>query len=161
LNDIALAPWSVDGLRSARAAHVDPARTWEVATICIRPDAGANRLFAAAALYHAIARAARVNGIRSIVMIMDDRARQLLTATGVTTRPLPGTRPAAYLGSPASTPVYGHLAEMADLQRRLNPDAHRLIDLGVGLDGVTVPPPEAFRLTDRDEATGRVLASSR
>ena len=82
------------------------------------------------------------------------------------TRPLPGTHAAPYLGSPASTPVYGHFAEMADLQRRTNPEAHRLIDLGVGLDGISVPAAETFRLRDAGESevafvADRILEVSR
>ena len=146
LNDAARMPWLVDGLRSARAARIDPSRTWDVATIGVRPHVGAARLFAAAALYHGVALAARVNRIQSIVMIMDERARRLLTAIGVETRALPGTHAAPYLGSPASTPLYGHLDQMADQQRRVNPEAHRLIGQGVGLDGVSVPEQAAFRL---------------
>lgn len=149
LNDAGQEPWLVDGLRSARAARIDPARTWDVATIGVRADAGAGLLFAAAALYHGIALAARVNRIQTIVMIMDERARRLLNATGVITQHLPGTRTAPYLGSPASTPLYGHLAQMADLQRRVNPEAHRLIGQGAGLDGVTVPEPAAFLLSSQ------------
>jgi hypothetical protein len=149
LNDAGRAPWLVDGLRSARAARIDPSRTWDVATIGVRADAGAGRLFAAAALYHGISLAARVNRIETIVMIMDERARRLLAATDVVTQPLPGTRTAPYLGSPASTPLYGHLAQMADRQRRVNPEAHRLIGQGAGLDGVTVPEPAAFLLANR------------
>ncbi len=149
LNDAGRAPWLVDGLRAARAARIDSARTWDVATIGVRADAGGSRLFAAAALYHGIALAARVNRIQTIVMIMDERARRLLSATGVITAPLPGTRTAPYLGSQASTPLYGHLAQMADLQRRANPEAHRLIGQGAGLDGVTVPEPAAFLFAGR------------
>lgn len=149
LNDTARLPWQTDGMRSARAAGVDPAKTWDVGTIGVRSDAGAARIFGAAALYHGIFLGARVNGIRSIVMLMDERARRLLTAASVMTQALPGTRPGPYLGSPASTPLYGHLAKMADMQRRLNPDAHRLIGQGIGLDGVSVPEPESFRLGER------------
>src|SRR4051794_31376719 len=36
LNDVSRPPWEVDGLRSARAAGVDPTRTWDVATIAVR-----------------------------------------------------------------------------------------------------------------------------
>ena len=163
LNDAGRPPWLVDGLRSARAARIDPARTWDVATIGVRADAGAGRLFAAAALYHGIDLAARVNRIQTIVMIMDERARRLLSATGVVTQPLPGTRAAPYLGSAASTPLYGHLAQMADVQRRVNPEAHRLIGQGAGLDGVSVPEPAAFLLADRSvwvPAVNSLLASS-
>lgn len=152
INDAARPPWGVDGERSARAARIDLSRTWDVATIGIRPNtASGARIFAAAALYHGIALAARVNRIQTIVMIMDERARRLLTGMGVITQPLPGMRPAPYLGSPASTPLYGNLAQMADMQRRDNPDAHRLIGQGVGLDGVSVPEPAEFQLGRRSQ----------
>jgi hypothetical protein len=147
INDAARPPWLVDGVRSARAAGIDLARTWDVATIAVRPDAGLSRLFAAAALYHGIALAARVNRIQTIVMIMDERARRLLTGTGVLTQPLPGAHAGPYLGSVASTPLYGNMAQMADLQRQVNPEAHRLIGQGIGLDGVSVPELTAFELT--------------
>lgn len=160
INDAARPPWGVDGARSARAARIDLDRTWDVATIGIRPDAGAARMFAAAALYHGIALAARVNRIQTIVMIMDERARRLLTGMGVMTQPLPGMRPGPYLGSPASTPLYGNLAQMADLQRRDNPDAHRLIGQGVGLDGVSVPESAAFQLGRRTQPVPTSAASS-
>jgi hypothetical protein len=160
LNDASRPPWLVDGLRSARAARIDPARTWDVATIGVRTDAGSSRLFAAVALYHGIALAAHVNRVQTIVMIMDERARRLLTGIGVMTQPLPGTHAAPYLGSPASTPLYGNLVQMAEMQRRVNPDAHRLIGQGVGLDGVTVPELAAFRLGDRSEAVRASAATS-
>jgi hypothetical protein len=154
LNDAGRAPWLIDGVRAARAAGVDPASTWDIATIGVRSDAPANmRMFAAATLYHGIAVAATLNGIRSLVMIMDERARRLLSATGVMTHRLPGANAEPYLGSPASTPVFGHVAQMIDGQRHTNPDAHRLISLGVGLDGVTVPELEAFRLVERQPAS--------
>jgi hypothetical protein len=152
LNDAARPPWSVDGLRSARAARIDPARTWDVATIAVRRHAGPSRMFAAAALYHGVALAARVNRIQSIVMIMDERARRLLTVIGVLTQALPGTCAAPYLGSPASTPLFGHLDQMTDSQRRVNPEAHRLISQGVGLDGVAVPEQASFLLGTRPRA---------
>jgi hypothetical protein len=40
--------------------------------------------------------------------------------------------------------VYAHFAPMLDNQRREFPDAYRLVTLGVGLDGILVPEPEAF-----------------
>jgi hypothetical protein len=149
LDDAGRPPWQVDGVRAARAAGIDPARTWDIATIGVRPDRGAPNLLTAAALYHGIVVATRVNRIRSVVMIMDERARRLLSAVGVRTNALPGTRVAPYLGSPASTPLYLHLAEMLDHQRRANPEGYRLVGQGLGLDGVTVPEPDAFRLDDR------------
>jgi hypothetical protein len=148
LKDAGRPPWCVDGVRAARAARIDLSRTWDVATIGVRSDRGAARLLTAAALYHGIVLAARANRVRSVVMIMDERARRLLTAIGVRTSALPGTRAAPYLGSPASTPLYLHLAEMLDNQRRTNPEGYRLIGQGIGLDGVSVPEPAAFRLRE-------------
>jgi hypothetical protein len=148
LNDIGRPPWSVDGLRSARAARIDPSRTLDVATIGVRADAGASRMFAAVALYHGIAIAARVNRIETFVMVLDERVRRLVTAMGLMTQALPGTHAEPYLGSPASAPLYGNLAQMADFARRVNPETHRLIGQGVGLDGVSVPALSAFQLGD-------------
>jgi hypothetical protein len=42
---------------------------------------------------------------------------------------------------------------MADRQRETNLDAHRLINLGIGLDGITIPEPTQFVL-----ASDRVVA---
>jgi len=138
LNDTRNRPWHVDGLRSARAAGIDPSRTWDVATIAVRRSSGRGSL-PAAALYHGIAAAAHANNVESIVMIMDARARRLLSAVGLQTHALPGTAEGEYLGSPRSTPLWAHLREMFGLQRQANPDAYRLIYQGIGLDGVSLP----------------------
>jgi hypothetical protein len=138
LNDIRRQPWNVDGLRSARAAGFDPSRTWDIATVAVRPDSGRGGL-CAAALYHGIAAAALANGIDYIVMIMDRRARRLLSASGMQTQTLPGTNEGEYLGSRTSTPLWADLRTMFDLQRRSAPDAYRLIFQGLGLDGITLP----------------------
>ena len=143
LADVARAPWSIDGVRAARAAGMALAQTWDVATIAIRKRAVRHSLLSAA-MYHALFRATRTNNIRWIVMIMDVRARRLLNASHIHTQLLPGTRPGPYLGSEASVPVWGDMPKMADRQRVTNPDAHRLINLGIGLDGIRVPEPAQF-----------------
>ncbi|HYU03149.1 MAG TPA: hypothetical protein VEL02_04820 [Jatrophihabitantaceae bacterium] len=160
LNDASGSPWLVDGVRAGQAVGIDPSSAMDVATIGVRADAGNLRMFAAAALYHGVIAAARQNGLRTLVMIMDERARRLLTATGLHTHRLPGTNAEPYLGSPASTPVFAHVAEMVDGQRRINPDAYRLITLGVGMDGVTLPELEAFRLAERQPASALSAAHS-
>jgi hypothetical protein len=137
LNDTRRAPWNVDGLRSARAAGIDPSRTWDIATIAVRRSSRGG--LAAAAMYHGIATAANANDIDTIVMIMDARARRLLSASGLQTRTLPGTSEGEYLGSQESIPVWADLREMFDLQRQTNPDAYRLIYQGIGLDGISLP----------------------
>jgi hypothetical protein len=143
LNDTRRAPWNVDGLRSARAAGIDPSRTWDIATIAVRRTSRGS--LAAAALYHGVAAAANANDIDSIVMIADARARRLFSASGMQTRALPGTSEGEYLGSARSTPVWADLREMFDLQRQRNPDAYRLIYQGIGLDGISLPTDWTWR----------------
>jgi hypothetical protein len=144
LNDTHRPPWHVDGLRSARAAGIDPARTWDIATIAVRRTSRRGSL-AAAALYHGVARAASANNIDSIVMIADARARRLFSASGMQTHVLPGTGEGEYLGSSRSTPLWADLREMFDQQRQTNPDAYRLIYQGIGLDGISLPTDWTWR----------------
>lgn len=145
LADVSRQPWNVDGSRSARAAGLDLRYTWDVATIAVRSGSGRGGLVACA-LYHGLIETLRANLARWIVMIMDRRARRLLDVAGLRTNPLPGTGPGEYLGSSSSTPLWANLAVMMDGQRSLNPEAHRLISMGVGLDGVQVPGRGQFAL---------------
>ncbi|GAB3598254.1 hypothetical protein GCM10027446_28030 [Angustibacter peucedani] len=147
--DVGQQPWGVDGLRSARAAGIDLSSTWEVATLGVRAGAAGGGTAGALALYHGLMTVARVNRMSTFVAILDERVRRLLGSVGITTRALPGTATAPYLGSDRSTPVYSHYAPMVDAQRRDLPDAYRLVTLGIGLDGVSIPPEEQFRLQPR------------
>ncbi|HEY5184074.1 MAG TPA: hypothetical protein VIM19_04015 [Actinomycetes bacterium] len=150
LADIGADPWNVDGERAAAAAGLQPATTWDIATVGVRTGLGAEGMLASVALYHGLVKVQRVNRVRHAVSIMDDKVKGLMDALGVYMHPIPGTRSAPYLGSPASTPVYGDCAKMVDGQRRANPDAYRLVGLGIGLDGIEVPGDDAFRLRERD-----------
>ena len=147
VNDVARAPWSVDGARAVRAAGAELAKVWDVATVAVRPDPTITPL-ASAALYHGLVMATRANGIRWIVMMLDERARRLLSIAGFVARPIPGTGPAPYLGSPASTPLVGDVAAMIDFQRRTNPEAYRLMSLGSGLINIEVPPLAHWVVSD-------------
>ena len=145
LQDIGRPPWSVDAARSIRAAGLDESRTWDFATVGYRRGLkGAGRL-AGAALFHGLIQTVRANEVASAVMIIDERVRTLLAAAGMFGRTLPGTQPASYLGSAASTPVYEHCAQAFDRQRTANPDAYRLFVLGNGLDGISVGGLADFR----------------
>lgn len=149
LDDAARPPWSLDVARSARAARLDLGQTWDVATLgCRRGLRGAGRL-ASAALFHGVVQVMRANEVRSAVMIIDERVRAVLASAGMTGHTLPGARPARYLGSAASTPVYRHCDEAFDQQRITNPEAHRLFTQGIGLDGIAVPPLAEFRFAER------------
>lgn len=144
LNDVGRPPWHLDGLRSARAAGVDPARTWDIATVAVRRGSGRGGL-CASALYYGIFRAAHANNIDFFVMIMDSHVRELLNAVGIQTQALPGAVTGEYLGSPSSTPLWGNLSRGAEQQRQGSPDAYRLIYQGIGLDGIALPTDWTWR----------------
>jgi hypothetical protein len=144
LNDVGREPWRVDGLRSARSAGVDPARTWDIATIAVRPGRGRGGL-CASALYHGLTCGIYANDVDFVVMIMDSFARQLLDALGMHTHVLPGTSTAEYLGSTASTPLWADVDRGLQQQRNEIPDAHRLVVQGVGLDGISLPTDWTWR----------------
>jgi N-acyl-L-homoserine lactone synthetase len=149
VDDVTRSPWSLDVGRSAAAVRLDLARSWDVATIGVRPDIHQGRGVLAMALYHGMITGLRVNDVSAIVAILDLRVRRLLHSAGIAMRPLPGTRPHAYLGSEASAPVYAHTVQTLENQRRRQPDAYRLVTLGVGLDGISVPSRDRFLLQQR------------
>lgn len=144
--DVQRPPWTVDAPRAAAAVGVDLTRTWDLATMGVRRGIrqGATRL--ASALYHGFTTAVRVNRVGAMIAILDEHVHRVVASAGVHLQALPGTRPEPYLGSPASRPVYARTAPYLDYQRRHRPEAHRLLTLGVGLDGVQVPERAHFRL---------------
>ena len=148
LVDVERAPWFVDANHSAAVAGMTPARTWDIATLASRRGvAGAGLL--AAALYHGIVTAMRANRIRWVVMIIDARARRLLSMLNLEGFVLPGTRAAPYLGSSASVPLWADVPRLMKVQRRSNPDAHAMIDRGVGLESIAFPEAADFLIKPR------------
>lgn len=146
LHDIGRAPWGVDGMRSAAVAGLNLTSTIEIATISSRRRSNSHGLRHTFALYRGLVLAARANQYSSLIAVLDDRVRRLLDTVGLLTLPLPGTGPAPYLGSPASTPVFAHGPQILDNQRRVSPEAFALVSQGAGLDGISVPLEDAFRL---------------
>jgi hypothetical protein len=88
----------------------------------------------------------RANGMRWVIMIMDVRARRLLTMLHLPTYPLPGTEPGPYLGSAASLPVWVEVAHMMQTQRRANPEGNDLVSEGIGFTDIALPEGAAFAL---------------
>jgi len=146
LHDIGRAPWGVDGSRAGNLAGLDLGSTIEIATISSRRKSTAHGLRHSFALYRGLVLASRANQFTSLVAILDDRVRRLLDTVGLVTLPLPGTGPAPYLGSEASTPVFAHGPAILDNQRRASPEAFALVSQGIGLDGISVPQEDEFRL---------------
>lgn len=150
LVEAALDPWFLDAARSAAVVGVDPAHTWDVATLAVGRGLGRHRLAVTAALYHGLTIAARQNRVSSLLMTVDERVRGILQQYfGLYTTALPGATPKPFEGSPASTPVFGHCAQMLDQQRRRSPEAYRLITQGIGLEAIDVPAAEHFDLLER------------
>jgi hypothetical protein len=145
IKDIGREPWLVDGERSARAVGIDPARSWDIATLGVRDGFRGQGLMVAMALYHGVLRSTSLNDAHSVTAIMDEHIRRVVATFGYAFPALPGTSTGAYLGSPRSTPVY-YLPSMVDAHRRRYPDSYRLLALGIGLDGISLPSPDQFCL---------------
>jgi hypothetical protein len=146
LEDVQRPPWRLSLEHIVERAGLEVDSCWDIATLGVRPQLRARGLFAAAALYHGLIAATRVNRVRSVVAILDDRVRSVLGSVSLDLRPIPGAGSAHYLGSAYSTPVFGHCTDMVDRQRRTNPEAYRFVTEGIGLDTVALGVAEDFRL---------------
>ncbi len=163
LTDLGGRPWRADVAESLATARIDEDSCWDIATLGVRRGLRAQGIYASAALYHGLMRSTRVNEVRSVVSVLDDRVRDLLDTVSLGLDPLPGAWAAPYLGSTSSTPVYGHCAPMVDRQRRVNREAHRLILVGEGLAGIDLPPVDHYRLAshvDLREPAARPASTS-
>jgi hypothetical protein len=100
----------------------------------------------ASALFHGLTKVSAVNRVDWMIAVLDRRARALMAAQGLEVHALPGTGPAPYLGSPSSTPVFAGMAALLARQRQVDPQAHRTLAFGRGLDDVALPAPDRFRV---------------
>jgi hypothetical protein len=148
--------WDVDGVAQLEETGLDLDHTWDVGSVAVRRDARKYGVLHAAALYHGLLRASAANDVRGFVSLIDERVRRLLGMFGLMVHPIPGTQTAQYGGSKATTPVWANMAKFVGDQRRTSPDAYRLVTLGVGLDGVRVPGPDAFKLRRPHDGEGRL-----
>ncbi|WP_375490104.1 hypothetical protein [uncultured Jatrophihabitans sp.] len=146
--EAALAPWHLDVARAIRLCGIDVRHTWDVATLSVDRTIGTRRATVLGALYHALVNLAAGNDVRYLTMTVDERVRSTLRMVGLPTTALPGARPAPFEGSAASTPAWGNCADMLSQQRQHNPEAHRLIRLGVGLTDVEMPDSASYRLAE-------------
>ena len=137
LVDVESEPWFADANSSARSAGMVAGQTCDIATVAVRRNVASAGVLSAA-LYHGLFSAMRANQFRWAVMIIDARARRLLSMLNLEGQVIPGTRPAPYLGSSVSVPLWADVPHLMELQRKRNPDAHRLIESGVGLDAIAL-----------------------
>ena len=143
------APWGMDPATAFAACGIDRGTTWDVASISVRRRSRGSGALWTAALCHGLFQVARENDVSATVAVLNEPARDLLDASGIVYATVPGASTRPFLGSPASTPVYAEMAALVSNQRRHFPEAHRLITLGSGLEGIQVPPAEGFRLRPR------------
>jgi hypothetical protein len=146
LSDIGRQPWGVDADRCVRAAGIDPARTWDIATLAVRRELGAGGRLMVAAMYYGLIHATRVNDCPWLVAIIDRRARSLLALLGFPMHAIPCTDPQFYMGSTASAPVFCHVPTVVAAQRTTDPEAYRLISAGQGLLDVRLPDDDVLVL---------------
>lgn len=139
LVDVTRPPWEADAARLVAAAGIDLERTWDVSTIGVRASRGAAGKMHHAMLMHGLLRVGSVNRMGAFVAILDEHVRALLGRMGLVYYALPGLSTEAYLGSPASTPVYAPFDRFLEVQRQRSPEAYRLVTLGIGLDGLVSP----------------------
>jgi hypothetical protein len=161
VQDIEGPPWDVDADAEAAKVGMDLSRTWDIATVAVRPEilGAAGTSVAAQILYHAAGEAAMANGASWMVAIADRRVRVLASNTGLTMRQIPGTGAAEYMGSPTSLPVYAHIETVFAEQRAQDPESYRRGTTGTGaehlFDEIVLPerheyvlPPTSVDLTE-------------
>jgi hypothetical protein len=144
--DMSAAPWRVDAARSVAAAGIDLTHTWDVATIAVRRELGSSGRVIASALFHGLIQVSAVNRVDWMIAVLDRRARALMAAQGLEVSCPARYRPGPYLGSPSSTPVFARMAALLARQRQVDPQAHRMLAFGRGLDDVALPAPDRFRV---------------
>jgi hypothetical protein len=148
LNDAAGPSWGLTVPTSCRAAGLDPARTWDVATFGVDAAMVGSSRQATLALLSVLFGALRDNEVVSFVAILDAGARRPFQALGVEMLDLPGASAAPYLGSPASVPVYRHVADLHREHLLRFAVMHDQVFHGRGVTGLDplACRPGAFRL---------------
>ena len=136
------APWAMDPATAFAACGIDRSTTWDVASISVRRRSRGTGALWTAALCHGLFQVARENEVSATVAILNEPARYLLDSSGIIYATVPGASTRPFLGSPASTPVYADMEALVANQRRHFPEAHRLITMGMGLEGIQVPSVE-------------------
>ena len=128
---------------------LDPATTWEVATISVRRRAEGVGPVWTAALLHGLLELTRVNRATAVVAVLDEGPAPCSAVPASPSSRFPGCEPRPYCGSPSSTPVWTDLDAMRRRQRLTQPESYRLVTLGPGLHGVELPDADAFRLDEQ------------
>jgi hypothetical protein len=115
-------------------------------TFAVREGVRRRGYAASHALLYGMFGGMEMNGIQSIVTMLDALAISILTDLGLNFQTIPGTSTQPYFGSEATTPSYAHLPALLSAQQELAPRWYQSIGLGIGLAGVEVPPKHELKL---------------
>jgi lambda repressor-like predicted transcriptional regulator len=138
LKDAAAPPWSVAPRLIDEAVGVGAKDTWDVASFGVDSAAvGADRRVVNV-LLTVMFGAFRDNAVTSFVAMLDSVARRPLGGLGVQMLDLPGAKPAPYLGSASTVPVYRRVADLHSEHAEQFSQVHRQVFHGDGIDGVDV-----------------------
>lgn len=122
---------------------LEPARTWDVATLAVAPEyRGAHTSgLVSLALYQGISNAAFRCGTRWLVTILDTRVLRLIQSqTSKPFAPFPGVEARDYLDSPSSLPVWCDLVAWAERLADVDPSMHEIMVRSQGLEAALRNP---------------------
>lgn len=135
LDDLAGPPWKQVPQLVTRVAGVDPALTFDIATMAALPGhSEVSVLSNSRALYRALYVWTVNSRIQHWIAISDVHVTRLLRNVGVEVQPFPGCAPARYMGSPASQPVYASVAASQRRAQQEKPRDYELLGQGKGLE---------------------------
>ena len=123
------------GLDTIVALHgLDSGRIWDFATLAVLPEyrGGRSGLAVSSLLYRTFLNAGRLAGVRHLVAMLDHRAHRNLKLIGVEFRPIAGSEPFEYLGSPSNEALHAIFPELIPSIAR---QADRLGSLGAPFRG--------------------------
>lgn len=148
LNDLSREPWGLDGYRSFALTGHKVAETYDIGTLGVRKEYRGRAMMISLAMFHMCLTFPRIpeNQIKAMVSVMDSRFLSLQDSVGLHYNTLPGAKPGPYLGSESSSPVWIDLVTTTDRLRADYPDSYRLLVLGSGIDGVSIPGPEGLTI---------------
>jgi hypothetical protein len=157
LDDVSRPPWRLDAAASLQAAGLDPARTWDVATLFRDRHGHHSGVHVTAALCYAIIQSIRHNGGHALVAVLDSVAREMLDRFfALRVRMLPGGSRQTFMNTP-NDPTFAFLSELLEHSRRVNPEGHRMYALGSGINGIELPAPADFARRTGDDRAPNVI----
>ena len=144
LQDLRRDPWRLDPAEVAAEAGLDLSRTWDYATVAVRPE---SRRFGVP-IFPTVDRAAHytafANGATDMLAVLDEAVRTRLARNGPSYPLLPGTRPGPYLGSPASSPIRVRVPDWLMRRAWLATPDPAVRPPWLSAPGIEVPDPTAF-----------------